>query len=97
MSFSKSCFFFFLKWLMRNINDASKGKWAAPFENHTPPVENLPEVVHRGSMNFRWIDLLGFSTWDLGSGSDADWGSDLKTTLPLHSLDPDRAAFCAAC
>ena len=32
-----------------------------PFKIHTPPVENLPQVFHRGSVIFKWIGMLSSS------------------------------------
>ena len=31
---------------------------ATPFEIHTPPVEDLPLVLHKGSIDIKWIILL---------------------------------------
>ena len=39
--------------------------------------------------------LLGLSTWYLGSGSNADLGSESKDHLPPHSLDLDST--CMLC
>ena len=33
----------------------NNNKWAIPFEIHTPPVKNLPQAFHRGSINSKWI------------------------------------------
>ena len=38
--------------------------WAIPFEIHTPSVEDLLQVFHRGSVNFKWIGIFNNSIWN---------------------------------
>ena len=35
--------------------------WATPFEFHTPPVEDLRDILHWGSVNFKQISSFGTS------------------------------------
>ena len=39
--------------------------WAIPLEIHIPPVEDLDNIFHRGSVNFKWISQFGNSIWKL--------------------------------
>ena len=38
-------------------------QWATPFTIHTPPVEDLLQTFHTGSINLKWISHYTHTLW----------------------------------
>ena len=54
-----------LLWLNPNLlNPKHALHWAIPLETHTPCVEYLQQIFHRGSVTSKWIDRLSYFIWN---------------------------------
>ena len=73
-NFKKACFFPTIsnRWGRTALYLGRDYNWATPFEFHTLPVEDLRNIVYRGSVNFKQIihlALLGFFSKFLMGGT----------------------------
>ena len=69
---------------------------AIPSVIDTPPMEDSPEVFHRGGVSFKWIGMLGDSMWKshtLCTTGGSTYGPNQHRPPPLWQINHANAAY----